>query len=145
MNSNTSLDRESFQMFLANAFEVHKSSLDPKSLPALVEVQRFIRTDEFTVDRALHLITDVRSPYPVPAESPLLFSKQINLFTAPEVGLLPWMSDAMCRQCSVSADARPEWRSCESRMPKQTVGSSSLVFCSTPLRGVTNCTDRERL
>jgi two-component system, NtrC family, sensor kinase len=58
MNSNTSLDRESFQMFLANAFEVHKSGLNPKSLSALVELQRFIRTDEFTVDRALHLITD---------------------------------------------------------------------------------------
>jgi hypothetical protein len=58
MNSNASLDRESFQMFLANVFEVRESGLDPKSLSALVEVQRFIRTDEFTVDRALHLITD---------------------------------------------------------------------------------------
>jgi len=58
MNSHASLDRESFQAFLANAFEVYKSGLEPRSLSALVEVQRFIRTNEFTVDRALHLIAD---------------------------------------------------------------------------------------
>jgi hypothetical protein len=39
-------------------FEGHKSGVDPRSLSAFVEVQSFIRTDEFTVDRALHLITD---------------------------------------------------------------------------------------
>jgi hypothetical protein len=58
MSSHVSLDRESFQNFLANAFAVQNSGLNRKLLSALVEVQHFISKDEFTVDRALDLIAD---------------------------------------------------------------------------------------
>jgi hypothetical protein len=58
MSSDFNLDRESFQTFLANAFAVHESGLDQRSLSALIEAQHFITTDEFTLDRALHLIAD---------------------------------------------------------------------------------------
>ena len=58
MSSHPSLDRDSFETFLANAYAVHQSGLDPRSLSAVVEVQRLIGTDEFTVDQALHLIAD---------------------------------------------------------------------------------------
>jgi hypothetical protein len=63
MNSNTSLDRESFQMFLANAFEVHKSGLDPKSLSALVEVQRFIRRLRIGPNEVDYIAEDVTIRY----------------------------------------------------------------------------------
>jgi hypothetical protein len=58
MSSEFNLDRESFQAFLANALAVHESGLDQRSLSALIEVQRFITTDEFTLDRALCLIAE---------------------------------------------------------------------------------------
>src|ERR1700757_1557781 len=58
MSSHVSLDRESFQNFLANAFAVQNSGLNRQLLSALIEVQHFIAKDEFTVDRALHLIAD---------------------------------------------------------------------------------------
>jgi len=56
MSSHPSLDPESFEAFLANAFEVQQSGLDPQSLYAVLGVQRFIATPEFNADRALHLI-----------------------------------------------------------------------------------------
>jgi hypothetical protein len=58
MSSHASLDRESFQSFLANAFAVQSSGLNRQLLSALIEVQHFITKDEFTVDRALVLIAD---------------------------------------------------------------------------------------
>src|ERR1700757_90961 len=58
MSSHVSLDRESFQNFLANAFAVQNSGLNRQLLSALIEVQHFIAKDEFTVDRALDLIAD---------------------------------------------------------------------------------------
>ena len=58
MSSDASLDRESFQTMLANAFAVQQSGLDPRSLSAVIEVQHLITTDEFTVDQALHLVAD---------------------------------------------------------------------------------------
>ena len=58
MSSHPSLDPESFEAFLANAFEVQQSGLDPQSLSALLEIQRFMATPEFNADRTLHLIAD---------------------------------------------------------------------------------------
>jgi hypothetical protein len=58
MSSHASLDRESFQTMLANAFAVQQSGLEPRSLSAIIDVQHFITTDEFTVDQALHLVAD---------------------------------------------------------------------------------------
>ena len=58
MNSNPSLDPESFEALLANAFEVQRSGLDPRSLSAVIDVQRFIATPEFSGDRGLRLIAD---------------------------------------------------------------------------------------
>src|SRR5579864_1928727 len=58
MNSNPSLDPESFEAFLANASEVQQSGLDPQSLSAIIDVQRFIATPEFSGDHGLRLIAD---------------------------------------------------------------------------------------
>lgn len=58
MNSPPSLDRKSFETFLADAFAVQKSGLDARSLSAVMEVQRFITAAEFRVDDALNLIVD---------------------------------------------------------------------------------------
>jgi hypothetical protein len=56
MNSHRSLDRQSFEAFLENALVVQRSGLDQRSLSAIVDVQRFIMTATFDVDRALDLI-----------------------------------------------------------------------------------------
>ena len=58
MSSHASLEPESFESFLANAFAVQNSGLNPEVLSALIEVQHSISTDELTVDRALDLIAD---------------------------------------------------------------------------------------
>ena len=60
--STHSIDPESFQALLANAFEVQESGVDLRSLSALVEVQRSMAMGEPDENRALHLIADcVRS------------------------------------------------------------------------------------
>jgi hypothetical protein len=52
------LDRESFQKLLANAYAVQQSQVDSQSLSAVVEVQRLIAGGNLDVDGALHLIVD---------------------------------------------------------------------------------------
>jgi hypothetical protein len=58
MSPDSSLDRESFQKLLADAFAVQESQMDRQSLSAIVEVQRLIAKGELDVDGAMHLIVD---------------------------------------------------------------------------------------
>jgi hypothetical protein len=58
MSPNSGLDRQAFEAFLANAFAVQQSGLDPQALSAVMEVQRFITISKFKVDEALSLIVD---------------------------------------------------------------------------------------
>ena len=56
MSTDSSIDRDSFQTFLANAFAVQESGLDSKSLSALLEIQRFICSRGFDLGQAMHMI-----------------------------------------------------------------------------------------
>jgi hypothetical protein len=56
--SASSVDRESFQKFLASAYAVQESGLDTQSLSALVELQRLIATSDHDADQALHLVAE---------------------------------------------------------------------------------------
>jgi putative methionine-R-sulfoxide reductase with GAF domain len=56
MSPDSSLDPESFQRLLSNAFAVQESGMDAQSLTAIVELQRAVATGEADVDRALDLI-----------------------------------------------------------------------------------------
>lgn len=58
MKSNPRLDRQSFEAFLENAFEIQQSGLEAQSLVGIVEVQRFLAAAEFNLDRALQLIAE---------------------------------------------------------------------------------------
>jgi hypothetical protein len=58
MSAHYSLDRESFQEFLANAFAVQECGLDVESLNALVEMQQFVMSGELDVDRAMGMIVE---------------------------------------------------------------------------------------
>ena len=58
MKTRYSIDQASFQVFLANAFAVQESGLDPQSLSALIEIQRFMTSAEFDLDRAMHMIAE---------------------------------------------------------------------------------------
>jgi hypothetical protein len=58
MNTYSTLDRESFQKFLANAFAIQQSRIDSQSLSAIVEVQRLITGGDLDVDGTLHLVAD---------------------------------------------------------------------------------------
>lgn len=53
-----SVDQKSFQTFLANAFAVQESGLDSHSLSALIEIQRFMTSDDFDLDRAMQMVAD---------------------------------------------------------------------------------------
>jgi hypothetical protein len=58
MSALSSLDRETFQQLLANAYAVQESQIDRKSLCAVVEVQRLVATGELDVDGAIHHIVE---------------------------------------------------------------------------------------
>ena len=58
MTTHYSLDRASFEKFLANAFAVQKSGLDSQSLSAVVELERSITTGEADLDRAMQMVAD---------------------------------------------------------------------------------------
>src|ERR1700704_501946 len=52
----STIDRESLQKLLANAYAVQQSQLDSQSLSAIVELQRVITRGNLDLDAALHLI-----------------------------------------------------------------------------------------
>jgi hypothetical protein len=58
MSSRPTLDRESFQQLLANAFAVQQSRVDRQSLSAIVELQGLIAKGELDAAGAMHLIVD---------------------------------------------------------------------------------------
>ena len=58
MSASRSLDPESLQSLLANAFSVQQSGVDKQSLCAFVEVQRLIASGNVDSDSALHLIAE---------------------------------------------------------------------------------------
>jgi len=58
MRSHPSLDRQTFEAFLANAYAVQKSGLDAQSLAAIAEVQRFIASTEFDRELVLPLVAE---------------------------------------------------------------------------------------
>lgn len=58
MSDISSLDHESFQKFLANAYAVQQSQMDSQSLSAVIELQRLISGENLDVGEALHLIVD---------------------------------------------------------------------------------------
>lgn len=58
MSVHPSLDRDSFQSFLANAYAVQTSGMDTRSLSALMEMQRFMTGDEFDLHRAMLMMAE---------------------------------------------------------------------------------------
>ena len=58
MKSSYSVDRQSFQTFLENAFAVQESGLDSHSLSSVIEIQRFVANDDFELNRAMHMIAE---------------------------------------------------------------------------------------
>jgi hypothetical protein len=58
MTAHSTLDPESFQELLANAFAVQESQMDTQSLAAVFEVQRLITSGDLDVNGAMHLIAD---------------------------------------------------------------------------------------
>lgn len=58
MSARPSLDRNSFETLLANAYAVQTSGLDTRSLSALIEIQRFVTSDSFQIDRAMLMLAE---------------------------------------------------------------------------------------
>jgi hypothetical protein len=58
MTAHYSLDRESFQKFLANTFAVQQSGLDRQFLSALLGMQQFLKSQQFDVGRAMQMIVE---------------------------------------------------------------------------------------
>jgi hypothetical protein len=58
MSSHSTLDRETFQQFLASVFAVQESRMDNQSLFAIMNVQRLVTTGRLDVDGAMLLIAE---------------------------------------------------------------------------------------
>jgi hypothetical protein len=58
MKLDGSLDRESFEMFLSNAFLVQESGIDASSLSAFVKIQRSVASGECGVDETMRQVAD---------------------------------------------------------------------------------------
>jgi len=58
MSTDPSLDRASFERFLASASAVQRSGLDSQSLSTLVELHRSITTGEPDLDRTVHMVAE---------------------------------------------------------------------------------------
>ena len=58
MNSHSSLDPESFQNLLADAYVVQESGIDTRSLSAVLELQGLMAESELDVDRAMPLMAE---------------------------------------------------------------------------------------
>lgn len=58
MNSESTVDRETFQRLLASAFAVQQSQIDRQSLAAILEVQRSVASGKLDVDGAMHYVVE---------------------------------------------------------------------------------------
>ncbi len=58
MRTGSSIDRESFQRLLANAFAVQESQMETQSHSAIVQIQQSIKAGDLDLDSAMHLIAD---------------------------------------------------------------------------------------
>src|SRR4051812_39712463 len=58
MSIHSSLDRESLQNVLANAYEVQESQMDPQSLSSVLEIQQLITSANLAIEAAAQLIAD---------------------------------------------------------------------------------------
>jgi len=56
MTAHSSLDAESFQRLLSNAFEVQESGMDSESLTTIVDIQRSITNGELDADGAMEFV-----------------------------------------------------------------------------------------
>lgn len=62
MNIPSTLDRETFQQLLANAFAVQESQINPQSLSAIMEVQRSVASGKLSLDGAMtYLVESARN------------------------------------------------------------------------------------
>src|SRR5260370_16275860 len=57
MTTHSTLDPESFQIILSNAFAVQESGMDAESRTAIFELKRAVATGEADLDRAMGLIS----------------------------------------------------------------------------------------
>jgi hypothetical protein len=58
MSGDSNLDRDSLQQFLASAFAVQESQIDPHLLSAILELQRLVTKGEIGIDGVMNLVVD---------------------------------------------------------------------------------------
>ncbi|HKV82473.1 MAG TPA: GAF domain-containing protein [Candidatus Sulfotelmatobacter sp.] len=58
MSNHSSIDQDTFQQLLANAFAVQESQISSQSLSAVMEVQRMLRNGNLNVDGAMHRLVE---------------------------------------------------------------------------------------
>jgi hypothetical protein len=58
MSNHSSVDPDTFQQFLANAFAVQDSQINSQSLSAVMEVQRMLKNGDLDVDGAMHRLVE---------------------------------------------------------------------------------------
>jgi hypothetical protein len=58
MSANSYLDREPFQQFLANAYAIQESRIDPQFLSAMLNLERLVTQGELEAEGAMNLVVD---------------------------------------------------------------------------------------
>src|ERR1700752_1359583 len=58
MSNPSSVDPDTFQQLLANAFAVQESQINSQSLSVVMEVQRMLRNGDLDVDGAMHRLAE---------------------------------------------------------------------------------------
>src|SRR5437660_11205273 len=58
MSNHSSVDQDTFQQLLANAFAVQESQINSQSLSAVMEVQRLLRNGDLDVDAAMYRLVE---------------------------------------------------------------------------------------
>jgi hypothetical protein len=108
MSEFSTLDRESFQKFLANAYAVQQSQVDSQSLSAVVEIQRLIANGDLDVDGALHLIVDRTQDVANASGVAIGLLKGHQLvYRAGSGSAAPYIGRSVTAALVVSADSKP--------------------------------------
>src|SRR5260370_7545627 len=79
MTTHSTLDPESFQIILSNAFAVQESGMDAESRTAIFELKRAVATGEADFDRAMDLSAVRARSHANPTTIPTALLKQATL------------------------------------------------------------------
>jgi hypothetical protein len=107
MSRHSTLDRETFQQFLASVFAVQESRMDNQSLSAIMKVQRLVTRGTLDVDGAMHLIVEsARNVANATGVAIGLLEGDFLIYRAGSGSAAPYIGRHITASLTASADAK---------------------------------------